>query len=47
MWGGRGGARGGGRGGLHVARLQLLRDEAIEVWNAVRQDRGMKPAETA
>ena len=29
-----------------MAPEQLLRDEAIEVWNAVRQDRGMKPAKT-
>ena len=29
-----------------MAPEQLLRDEAVEVWNAVRQDRGMKPAET-
>ena len=30
-----------------MAPEQLLRQEAVEVWNAVRQERGMKQPETA
>ena len=30
-----------------MAPEQLLRQEAVEVWNAVRQERGMKQPEKA